>query len=435
MIKPNRYLWIMVSLFWIFACEETEQIIPNHSPEIVSFGVMGTGVQSGEFATVFCTVSDEDNDSLSYSWTSPVGLFAGSGDTVYWRAPTEISQYPIYCRVEDGHGGYIEVNFDVQVFPNMLFSDSVWTVYNSSNTDLPPFYIDYLSSIVVDRFDQIWMGDYNGRLYKFDGFSWHSQDFYIGSLDLISIDIDALTRSWIVSEGGHLVMFDGSIATSYSRYGQDPRYRKHAGNVVIDEDDNIWVSYWDSSGPSMFDGSSWLDFDSLGLPAAMDIAIDRHGDIWYTADSALVQYDHNNWTIFEGPVPQWKQSIAIDQKDRIWVATENHELAMFDRVKWTYLPTPFDGNEGWINDLTIDNEGNVWCACDGGIAILDGQRVNSLGSEAWITILTPENSPLPDGWINSLSIDNHGNIWGGAHAYGASGPGGGGLFKIDRSND
>ena len=425
----------MLSLFWIFACEETEQIIPNHNPGIVSFGVIGTGVLAGEFATVFCTVSDEDNDSLSYSWTSPVGLFAGSGDTVYWRAPTEISRYPIYCRVEDGHGGYIEVNFDVQVFPNMLFSDSAWKVYNSSNTDLPPYSIDYLWSVKADRFGQVWIGNDVAWLHKFDGTVWQSWNSNFGSISFNSIDIDTQDYLWIIVENGYLAKFDGSVFTGYLHNNQNTPGRKHARNAAIDGDDNIWVSFWDSSGPARFDGTNWLDFDSLGLPPAADIAIDQHGETWYTADSALVHYDHNTWEVIEGPLPQWKQSIAIDSQDRIWVATENHELAMFDRVKWTYLPTPFDGNEGWINDLIIDNEGNVWCACDGGIAILDGQRVNSLGNEAWLPILTPENSPLPDGWINSLSIDTHGNIWGGAHAYGASGPGGGGLFKIDRSND
>jgi len=421
-------LWIILSLFWLFACEETEPGNPNHDPELISFGLLGSGVQAGEFATLFCTVSDPDDDSLSYHWTSPAGSFAGSGDTVFWRAPLEISRYPISCRVDDAQGGYIEVDFSVQVFPNLLFSESAWTIYNSSNTDLPPYSIDYLWSVQVDRFGQVWMGDDVGGLHRLDGETWQSLSVD-ASASLTSIEIDGNDDLWIISERGRLIKYDRSVPIYYSRES------KHASNTAIDQNDNIWVTFWDASGPSLFDGSSWLNFDSLGLPPAMDIAIDALGDIWYSADSALVHYDHMSWTIIEGPVPQWKQSIAIDAQDRIWVATESHELAMYDHDGWTYFRTPFEGNDGWINDLMIDEDNNIWCACDGGIAILDGNMTASIENNAWRTVISSDNSPIPDGWISALTLDLEGNVWGGVHAYGASAPGGGGLFKIDRSHD
>jgi hypothetical protein len=430
MMHRKWQLWIILSLLWFFACEQTEQGIPNHNPELISFGLLSSGVQAGGFATLFCAVSDPDNDSLSYHWTSPAGSFAGSGDTVFWRAPLEISRYPISCQVDDGQGGYIEVDFSVQVFPNLLFPENSWTIYNSSNTDLPPYSIDYLWSVQVDRFGQVWMGDHNGRLHKYDGERWQTWPIpAANSESLHSIDIDLNDHLWIILEVGVLVEFDGENSVSHHRS------QIYANNVVIDQNNNPWVAFWNFSGPSKFDGSNWQDFSSSGLPCPMDIAIDALGDIWYIADSALVHYDHMSWTIIEGPVPQWKQSIAIDKENRIWVATETHELAMYDHVGWTYFRTPFEGNDGWINDLMIDEDNNIWCACDGGIAILDGNMTASVENNAWRTVITSDNSPIPDGWISALTLDLEGNVWGGVHAYGASAPGGGGLFKIDRFHD
>ena len=434
-LKPlNVFIHYMISFLlglstlFLIGCEEQEPIAQNHNPEIVKFGLLGTGVQAGNFGTLVCLISDADGDSLTYIWTAPEGFLEGSGDTVYWRAPKEISVYPIYCRVEDPYGAYVEVGFHVQVFPNMVFSESIWTIYNSGNTNLSPFFIDYLSSVKADKFGQVWTGDFAGQLYKYDGTAWQPLNFNIGSVDLISIDIDANDHVWVIAEGGQLIEFDGTDLIAH------PHSKKHAKNMVIDQSNNLWIAYWDQSGPSKFDGANWEDFDSLGLPPAMDIAIDQQGDIWYTADSALVHYDHNAWEIIEGPVPQWKQSIVIDQQDRIWVASQTHELALYDPTGWTYFPIPLEGSHGLINDILIYGN-TVWCACDGGISIFDGDLAQMSGSAGWQTVITSDNAPLPAGYITSLTLDIHGNIWGASNAYGASGLLGGGLFKIELSNE
>jgi len=427
MIQNMIELIIIFTALLLSSCESVEPIQLNHYPVIQSFGVQGSGVRVGRVATLYCKVTDEDLDSLIYIWTAPTGTIWGSGGTVSWKAPNEIARYPIYCRVEDEWGAYAEINFEVQVFPAESFSWE-WTIYNSSNTDLPVYSIDYIWSVAIDGLDHTWIGDEIGDLLKFDGTNWSNWKLYNDATELISIDIDGENSVW--TTGGPLTKLDGETITRFSRPNEYP-----PRNAVIDQDDNIWVAISGLSGPSKFDGTDWTDYDLLGLPSAIDLAIDRQGDIWYTADSALVHYDQTDWVIIEGPVPQWNKSIAIDKDNQIWVATKSHELAMYDQSGWTFIPTPFDNSDAFINDLIVDAENNIWCACDGGLAILDARLAKSFGIEAWHTVLTADNSPIPDGYVSSLAFDSRGNLWGGVHAYGASGPGGGGLFMISLSND
>lgn len=399
----------------LLTCEETEPLKPNHNPEIVKFGLLGTGVQAGHFATLICVVEDEDHDSLEYFWSAPEGTFYGSGDTVSWRAPLEISLYPIYCRVEDGHGGYVEVNFHVQVYPNMIFSESAWTIYTPNNSGLDN---GYLWAVAVDENDQIWLGDDAGLLTHFDGVDW--QSWRVNNTETMTIDFDNLNNVWVCANGV-VAQFDGTTISYHQTQ------RRYANNITIDPMDNIWVSYsgWDTA-PSKFDGTNWTNFDSLGIPYAFDIAIDHNNHIWYTADSALVHYDHDNWIVHEGPTPGWHRSIAIDSQNHIWVATNTHEVAMYDHTGWTYIPSPF--SSGHIHDIVVDDDDNVWVAYELGIAILNAEIAKVAGVGAWQTILTPDNSPLPPGGgVTSLYFDSRGHVWGTQYYAG--------VFKIDLSND
>jgi len=422
----------MITLL-LLSCEESEPVKQNHSPNIQSFGVIDGGVEGGTFAILYCSVQDADNDSLEYIWTAPEGTIYGSGDTVSWKAPIEVSQYPIYCRVEDGRGGYAEINFDVQVYPNILFSESAWTFYNESNQGLPNYTIDDVWSIALDELNRVWVGLDVGYFYMFDGTDWHGWKPYNDAAEIFSVDIDSENNAWIT--GGTLAKWDGGGVKEYYRRCPPGQRCLYPSGITIDEYDNVWVGFYNHSGPSKFDGVQWTDFDSLGLPPADDIAIDKYGDIWYTADSSLVHYDHNSWTVYDGPNPSWLNSIVIDHDNHIWVITESWDLALYDGSSWTYFPVPFTVKYPMINDIVIDNNNNLWCALDEGLAILDGTLSKNRGIGMWQTFLTDENSPLPDGWVSSLTFDSEGNLWGGTHSYGASGPGGGGLFKIDLAND
>lgn len=406
------YLGAFVLLSLIMGCEE-EQPQWNHAPEIQSYGPLGIGVAAGQIDTLVCFATDEDGDSLTYTWFAPVGPIYGSGDTVFWVAPEEVSLYPIYCRVEDGKGGYAEASCNIQVFPNMLFSENVWTFYTTINSGLDN---EYLWTVAIDGNDEVWTGDDNGLLTHFDGLSWKS--WRIHQDELISIDFDSQNNVWMCAAGVVSKFSAGEISYYESQ-------RRYANSIAIDSEENIWVAY-PGEGLSKFDGSNWIHFDSLGLPSPWGLAIDNNNHIWYTADSGLVQYDHTDWIVHEGPTPRWQGSIAIDSQNRIWMATNSNDLALFDHTGWKFFPSPFPSGD--LNSIVIDNADNIWCSYDSGIAILNGRLANFADFAAWQTILTPDNSPLPQyGQVSSLAFDSKGDVWGTLYYSG--------LFKITLADE
>jgi hypothetical protein len=53
---------------------------------------------------VTCTASDPDDDDLSYGWSADGGNISGTGKTVNWTAPEEVSIYDITVLVTDAYG-------------------------------------------------------------------------------------------------------------------------------------------------------------------------------------------------------------------------------------------------------------------------------------------------------------------------------------------
>lgn len=54
---------------------------------------------------VTCTVSDPDDDELSYEWTTTGGDISDTGTAVNWTAPEEVGAYNVTVVVKDGYGG------------------------------------------------------------------------------------------------------------------------------------------------------------------------------------------------------------------------------------------------------------------------------------------------------------------------------------------
>jgi len=76
----------------------------NHAPVISSLTADPSSVDINESTTITCTASDQDGDTLTYTWTKTGGTFEGStsGPSVTWRAPSTEGNYTVGCEVSDG---------------------------------------------------------------------------------------------------------------------------------------------------------------------------------------------------------------------------------------------------------------------------------------------------------------------------------------------
>ena len=82
----------------------TIDVRANSPPTINSLTAETTWTLPLGSIQVICDASDRDGDELTYDWIASGGDVHGTGSTVDWSAPQEVSTYNITVVVRDGHG-------------------------------------------------------------------------------------------------------------------------------------------------------------------------------------------------------------------------------------------------------------------------------------------------------------------------------------------
>ena len=80
-------------------------VLVNRPPVIESVTVERLVANPTESIVIECTVSDADQDTLSYAWSTTGGTFSGTGPITAWMAPDTPGTYIITAMVADGRGG------------------------------------------------------------------------------------------------------------------------------------------------------------------------------------------------------------------------------------------------------------------------------------------------------------------------------------------
>ena len=88
----------------------------NHKPIISDLSVSPRTAFIDQNITITCTASDQDGDTLAYSWSSsPGGTINGIGSKVTWESPATKGIHSITCLVSDGKGGEDSKSIDITV--------------------------------------------------------------------------------------------------------------------------------------------------------------------------------------------------------------------------------------------------------------------------------------------------------------------------------
>lgn len=75
---------------------------PNRPPAI-AFQTDPNPLKPLETTTITATLSDADNDPLTFHWSATGGTLDGSDTTITWTAPDRVGVYTVTLRVSDGH--------------------------------------------------------------------------------------------------------------------------------------------------------------------------------------------------------------------------------------------------------------------------------------------------------------------------------------------
>ena len=80
------------------------QFVGNHLPRIKALSPEFPVVVLGGSTNLYCTATDRDGDTLSFSWRTSGGTVLGEGTNVVWVAPSVEGPCLLECLVDDGHG-------------------------------------------------------------------------------------------------------------------------------------------------------------------------------------------------------------------------------------------------------------------------------------------------------------------------------------------
>jgi len=97
---------------------------PNHAPVIESLIVTPSVIFRNKIATITCSASDPDGDSLEYQWSCDAGtlLIQGTpGPIIQWQAPSSEGTYTITCKVQDPYGATDSETIMIAVIVQTVF--------------------------------------------------------------------------------------------------------------------------------------------------------------------------------------------------------------------------------------------------------------------------------------------------------------------------
>jgi len=159
-------------------------------------------------------------------------------------------------------------------------------------------------------------------------------------------------------------------------------------------------------------------YDGLPSNRINALAEDRQGYLWIATRDGLARYDgvgYRVWRVGDGLRDNHVWSVFVDDRDRVWIGTQNAGLAMLDAQRRTFIHydrgshAQIGSNDVWSIAQTPD--GAIWFGTsDGGLHRLDADgSIRRFMPEAG----NPRSLPSPA--VTWLRVDREGRLWVGTY--------------------
>ena len=114
----NCKLLLLILLINVWGCSNPSQHV-NHPPVINSVTASPPSITTSEKSTLSCVATDEDLDSLMYSWSYTYGTLTNTSTPITeWRAPDYPGVFTCFVVVSDG-GEAVDDSISIEVkYPN-----------------------------------------------------------------------------------------------------------------------------------------------------------------------------------------------------------------------------------------------------------------------------------------------------------------------------
>ena len=134
-----------------------------------------------------------------------------------------------------------------------------------------------VTSILVDNVNKKWFGNSTGDIFTYDNHKWEILPTFAGVTYISAIRKDSSGDVWVLGNNGALWSYkEGAIDKTLNVAGSD---------MVIDAEDNLWVTSLD--GLLRFNGQTWENLKSaLPMPSADRMVYDKNNKTIYFASSS-----------------------------------------------------------------------------------------------------------------------------------------------------
>jgi len=267
-----------------------------------------------------------------------------------------------------------------------------------------------------DRSGNLWFGDFNGCVSKFDGkYFYHFTDKNgLRENCVRSIIEDKKGNMWFGACGG-ATKYDGKYFAHYNEIEKFGKYCKYITSIIEDSKNNIW--FGTNEGLIKFDGKYFTHFnEKSGLinNEVWSVIEDKLGNLWVGTESGVCKFDGISFTHFtenEGLINNKIWCLFEDKAGNIWCGTKGGGVSKFDGTSFTQ----YTKKEGLANNevycIIESTDDFLWFGTKGGgVSKFDGNN---------FTTITVDDG-LIDNYIRTILEDNNGSLWFGTYGNGIS---------------
>lgn len=235
-----------------------------------------------------------------------------------------------------------------------------WTIFNSSNSNLPD---NSIRCLARDSSGHVWIGTDNG-LAKWDG------------------------STFVVTDSSN-----SSLPSNQIR------------SIAVHADNSIWIGTL-QAGFTIWDTAGWTIFNTQNSTLPDDqvrsITFDQNGIAWLGTGGGIVQLDEDGWIIynmFNSPLAANNiNQVYIDKNDHKWFGTVNGGISTKQGNTWTtYTNTNSGLADNTVFNFSADSLGNLWFSTP-------AQGLGMFNGNAWFYRATL-NSNIPTNAITYVLVE------------------------------
>lgn len=295
-------------------------------------------------------------------------------------------------------------------FIEIIFSQNVWTVYNTFNSSIAD---NMLRCIEEDSVGTIWIGTDNG-ISKFNGTTFTTIDSSNSGLpvnQIRSIAFDSANNLWVGTLQAGFAIFDGTDWTNYNSFNSnlpDDQVR----TISFDTAKGVWLGT--TGGVLNINDEGWTVYTMFNSPLGANnvnkIFIDKNNVKWIgTVNGGISKLEGNTWTVYNHNNSGLTDNTVLDLENdvygNVWFATPAQGLGRYNG-NWFFrnnVNSNIASNALSCVEITANTDVKYMGSMDKGLIRWN----NNLNFDSF----TVNNSPMPENNVTCMKIARDGKIY------------------------